>query len=258
MNKFPTLFIGHGSPMIALENTEATKTLQKLGQKIIQDYGIPKAILAISAHWYTDATYTQTAPEPEQIYDMYGFPQELYQVKYPVTGSKDLSTAILKALGHSVSINNSWGIDHGIWTLLVHIFPQASIPVVQVSVSANLNPQEAYQIGQKLAGLRSQGYLILGSGNIVHNLRCLEWDNPGGSPQAIEFDQSITKAVLSKDIDTLINYQAQPHAAYAVPTPDHFLPLLYVLGASQDSSPKVFNQTYNTGALSMTSFIFED
>ena len=258
MKRMPTLFVGHGSPMMALESTETTNTFQTIGKNIITNYGKPKAILAISDHWYTDGTYIQSAENPKQIYDMYGFPQELYEVVYPAKGDQVLTNEVQQLLGDSVSINDSWGIDHGMWTILVHMFPDASIPVVQLSINKHLSPNEMYQLGVKLQSLRDKGYLIMGSGNIVHNLRLLEWDNPSGTAATIEFDQYISKAVLENDVDTVVNYTSHPHATYAAPTPDHYLPLIYIMGASEGAKPTVFNQSYNSGTLSMTGFIFED
>lgn len=258
MKRMPTLFIGHGSPMMTLEHTETTNTFKTIGENIINNYGKPKAILAISAHWYAVGTYIQSAENPKQIYDMYGFPQELYEVVYPAKGDSTLTNKVQQLLGNSVSINDSWGIDHGMWTILVHMFPDASIPVVQLSINKYLSPKEMYELGVKLQALRDGGYLIMGSGNIVHNLRQLEWDNPSGTPATIEFDQYISNAVLNNDVNTIINYTEHPHASYAAPTPDHYLPLIYIMGASEGAKPTVFNQTYNTGSLSMTGFIFED
>lgn len=258
MKRMPTLFVGHGSPMMALEHTEITNTFKTIGQKIIKEYGTPKAILAISAHWYADGTYIQSGMNPKQIYDMYGFTQELYEVVYPAKGDSNLTKEVQKLLGNSVSINDTWGIDHGMWTVLVHMFPNASIPVVQLSINKYVSPKEMYQLGTKLQILRNEGYLIMGSGNIVHNLRLLEWENPAGTVATIEFDQYISKAVLENDVDTVVNYTTHPHASYAVPTPDHYLPLIYIMGASEGAKPTVFNQSYNSGSLSMTGFIFQD
>ena len=257
MKRMPTLFVGHGSPMMALEHTETTNTFKSIGQNIINNYGKPKAILAVSAHWYTDGTYIQSAENPKQIYDMYGFPKELYEVVYSAKGDNELTQKVQQLLGDAVSIDDTWGIDHGMWTVLVHMFSDASIPVVQLSIHKNLNPKEAYQLGTKLQSLRDEGYLIMGSGNIVHNLRRLEWDSPSGTPATIEFDRYITDAVLANDTDKVINYEQHPHADYAAPTPDHYLPLIYIMGAGEGAKPTVFNQTYNSGSLSMTGFIFE-
>ena len=237
----PTLFVGHGSPMMALEHTETTNTFKSIGQNIINNYGKPKAILAVSAHWYTDGTYIQSTENPKQIYDMYGFPKELYEVVYSAKGDNELTQKVQQLLGDAVSIDDTWGIDHGMWTVLVHMFPDASVPVVQLSINKNLNPKEAYQLGTKLQSLRDEGYLIMGSGNIVHNLRRLEWDSPSGTPATIEFDRYITDAVLANNTDKVINYEQHPHAGYAAPTPDHYLPLIYIMGAGEGAKPTVFN-----------------
>lgn len=252
----PVVFSGHGSPMVALEHNQITEGMQKVGEKIINTYGKPKAILAISAHWYTDGTYIQSAGTPRQIYDMYGFPPELYEVKYPVRGDNDLTNEVLKLLGNDVTINDSWGIDHGTWTVLVHMFPKADIPVVQLSVNGNLPPKEHYAIGEKLTVLRKQGYLIFGSGNIVHNLMRVEWDNEGGTPMTYRFNDTIRNAVVSHDHQTVIHYEDLPDASYAVPTPDHYLPLLYCLGAAGNDEVKVFNNVCNLGSMAMTGFVF--
>ena len=165
--RMPVIFSGHGSPMIALEQNDITEGMKKIGKKVISEYGKPKAILAVSAHWYTRGTFTQSTKDPSQIYDMYGFPRELYQVKYPVHGDQALTDRIKGLLGNQVSIDDSWGIDHGTWTVLVHMFPKADIPVVQLSVDGTLTSEECFEIGKKLAPLREEGYLIFGSGNIV-------------------------------------------------------------------------------------------
>lgn len=177
--KMPVIFSGHGDPMIALRDDEVTRGMRRVGDNVLKQYGKPKAILAISAHWYTKGTFVQTAAEPKQIYDMYGFPKDLYEVKYPAKGCKELSDRVKEILGDSVKVDDSWGIDHGTWTVLVHMFPDADIPVVQLSVDGALDEIGLYEIGWKLAALREEGYLIFGSGNVVHNLRRVEWDNPG-------------------------------------------------------------------------------
>ena len=157
MEKMPVIFVGHGDPMIALKINEMTETLKKVGKDIIEKHGEPKAILCISAHWYTKDTFIQGTEIPNQVYDMFGFPNELYEVKYPVKGSKELTKDVEKILGNEVKINDDWGIDHGTWTVLVHMFPEAKIPVVQLSVSANLSAEKAYKLGEKLAKLREKG-----------------------------------------------------------------------------------------------------
>ena len=256
MEKMPVIFVGHGDPMIALKINEMTETLKKIGKNIIEKHGEPKAILCISAHWYTKDTFIQSTEIPNQIYDMFGFPNELYEVKYPVKGSKELTKDVEKILGNEVKINDDWGIDHGTWTVLVHMFPEAKIPVVQLSVNANLSANKAYKLGENLAKLREKGYLIVGSGNIVHNLRKIEWDNPKGSQEADLFDSYILNSIIKREDEKVIKYEKHEYSNYAVPTPDHFMPLLYILGASQGEKPYVFNKMRELGSLSMTSYIF--
>ena len=256
MEKMPVIFVGHGDPMLALKINEMTETLKKIGKNIIEKHGEPKAILCISAHWYTKDTFIQSTEIPNQVYDMFGFPNELYEVKYPVKGSKELTKDVEKILGNEVKINDDWGIDHGTWTIFVHMFPEAKIPVVQLSVNAYLSSEEAYKLGEKLAELREKGYLIVGSGNIVHNLRKIEWDNPKGSHKADNFDKYILDSISKREDIKVINYQENEYSNYAVPTPDHFMPILYILGASKGEKPYIFNEMRELGSLSMTSYAF--
>ena len=256
MKKMPAVFVGHGDPMIALKINEMTETLKKVGRDIIEKHGEPKAILCISAHWYTKDTFIQSTEIPNQVYDMFGFPNELYEVKYPVKGSKELTKDVEKILGNEVKINDDWGIDHGTWTVFVHMFPEAKIPVVQLSVDANLSANKAYKLGEKLAKLREKGYLIVGSGNIVHNLRKIEWDNPKGTQEADKFDRYILENISKREDEKVIKYEEHEYSNYAVPTPDHFMPILYILGASQGEKPYIFNEMRELGSLSMTSYAF--
>ncbi|MDD5852099.1 MAG: 4,5-DOPA dioxygenase extradiol [Galactobacillus timonensis] len=256
MMRTPVIFSGHGSPMIALEHNEITSGMEAVGRHVIDTYGKPKAILAVSAHWYTRGTFTQSAAHPSQIYDMYGFPEELYRVKYPVSGNRELTDQIVSLLGSQVSIDDSWGIDHGTWTVLVHMFPKADIPVVQLSVDGTLTPEQCFETGKKLASLRDEGYLIFGSGNIVHNLRRVEWDNPDGTEMTHAFNDYIINAVTEKQNEKVIHYTEGPEASYAVPTPDHYLPLVYCLGAAGDDSVREFNNVCNLGSMAMTGFLW--
>lgn len=256
MEKMPVIFVGHGDPMIALKINEMTETLKKIGKDIIEKHGEPKAILCISAHWYTKDTFIQSTEIPNQVYDMFGFPNELYEVKYPVKGSKELTKDVEKILGNEVKINDDWGIDHGTWTVFVHMFPEAKIPVVQLSVNANLSANKAYKLGEKLAKLREKGYLIVGSSNIVHNLRKIEWDNPKGTQEADKFDRYILENISKREDEKVIKYEEHEYSNYAVPTPDHFMPILYILGASQGEKPYIFNEMRELGSLSMTSYAF--
>ena len=191
MKTMPALFIGHGSPMIAIDDNNITHNMSEIGKQIIRDYGQPKAILTISAHWYKNRTLIQRTESPEQIFDMYGFPKALYDVKYKPEGCLELSDAILAMKDFGAEVDNTWGIDHGTWTPFVHMFPDAKIPVVQLSVNGVLTPEQCYEMGKKLAPLRKQGYLIVGSGNVVHNLRLVNWNSDHGSPEAIAFNNYI-------------------------------------------------------------------
>lgn len=257
MNTMPSIFLGHGSPMLALDDNKLTQTLSRLGQHILNNYGRPKAILMISAHWYTNRTLIQRTDSPQQIYDMYGFPKALYEVKYPVRGCAALSDAVLAIKGLGVEVDNTWGIDHGTWTPLVHVFPDADIPVVQLSVNGALTPRQCYEIGLRLAPLRSQGYLIMGSGNVVHNLRRVNWGSRQGSPEAVAFNRYITEAVEHRNDEAVIGYASHPDARYAVPTADHFLPLLYVLGANDGRHVTIFNNHLELDAMAMTGYLIE-
>ena len=252
----PAVFVGHGSPMLALDDDDVTRGLATLGKKIIAGFGKPKAILMVSAHWYTHGNLVQKTEAPRQVFDMYGFPKRLYEVKYAPAGCAALSDALLGLEGLDAAIDNSWGIDHGTWTPLVHVFPKADVPVVQLSVNGTLSPQECFNIGTLLKPLRKAGFLVMGSGNIVHNLRRVDWESRHGSPETLAFEKFVVEAVQAKDYAALFAYQAHPNARYAVPTDDHFLPLFYVLGAAEGESAAVFNRVSNLDSMSMTGFAF--
>ena len=254
--RMPVVFSGHGSPMLALEDNSVTRGLRIIGSQITEQFGKPKAILAVSAHWYTKGTFVQSTENPKQVYDMYGFPKALYDFKYPVKGSPELSGRVSALLGGKVSVNDDWGIDHGTWTVLCHMFPEADVPVVQLSVDGTLSPDEIYNLGKALSPLRDEGYLILASGNVVHNLRLVEWDNPDGSPHCLAFNEAITEYVRNREDDRVIAYEYVPNAGYAAPTPEHFLPLLYMLGAAEGEKPLVFNNHCELGAIAMTGYAF--
>lgn len=242
--------------MIALKDDEVTRGMRAVGEKVLEQFGKPKGILAVSAHWYTKGSFVQSAEKPKQIYDMYGFPKELYEVKYPVQGCAELTERVQELLGRQVAVNDDWGIDHGSWTVLKHMFPDADIPVVQLSVNGLISNEEIVGLGAKLAPLRDEGFLIVGSGNIVHNLRLVEWDNPNGTEQTLKFNQYIIHKIYNRDVQAVTDYSHAPEADYAVPTPEHYLPLLYCLGAADGDAPAVFNNVCNLGAIAMTGFAF--
>lgn len=254
--RMPVIFSGHGSPMLALEHTTVTEGLHTIGSRILSRFGKPKAILAVSAHWYTRGTFVQRTESPKQVYDMYGFPKELYEFTYPVKGSPALADRVLDLLGDNVETDNSWGIDHGTWTVLCHMFPKADIPVVQLSVDRTIGVQAMYEIGKKLSVLRDEGYLIFASGNVVHNLGMVDWNNPSGSKETLAFNQQVIDYVTSRQDDKTMAWQLIPHASYAVPTAEHYLPLIYMLGAAEGEKPEVFNNHSELGSIAMTGFAF--
>jgi len=249
----PVLFVGHGSPMNAIEQNEFTETWQNLAKKIPR----PNSILAVSAHWFTAGSRIQTAVHPRQIYDMYGFPQALYNVQFHADGNPGLAEKIIKLVHTKVEVDNSWGIDHGTWAVLCRMYPHADIPVVQLSVNRNASFEEQYMLGQELKQLRDEGVLILGSGNIVHNLGMINWDKAGGFDWANSFDTAVRDAVLAGDIHAVMQTASSgKNAGLAIPSPDHFMPLLYALGAADKDPAVVFNNSCTLGSLSMTGFVF--
>jgi 4,5-DOPA dioxygenase extradiol len=244
-------FIGHGSPMNALEHNAQTQQWHSMvrGSK-------PRAILMISAHWYTHGTAVTAMNFPRTIHDFYGFPADLYQIQYSAQGCPELATQIKSLLAPTeVQLNMNWGLDHGAWSVLLHMFPNADVPVVQLSLDQNLTPLEHLQLAKKLASLRQQGVMIIGSGNVVHNLRMLDWQSTQPPLWAEQFNNKIKELLLENNLKGLAQYQNIGEAArLAVPHPDHFLPLLYVLGARLDGDEiSLFNDEILYGALSMLS-----
>lgn len=253
--KMPVLFVGHGSPMNAIEDNEFSRGWKEIAKKI----PTPKAILVVSAHYYTNGTKTDDTKIPKLIYDMYGFPDELYNVQYPVSGAPKTVEKTISLLKNKATIDKTWGIDHGAWSVLVHMYPNADIPVFELSIDRNLPLEEHYEIGRTLSSLREDGVLILCSGNIVHNLQLIDWQIDGGFDWAYSFDQYIKENVLNRNIENIIHYQnAGDSSNYAFFTKEHYIPLLYALGASDSSdSVTVFNEKCVLGSLSMTSYYFE-
>lgn len=249
----PVLFAGHGSPMNAIEDNKYSQVWRKLSDYIPK----PKAILSVSAHWYTDGTRIQNVINQKMIYDMYGFPSELYEVVYAAEGSPDAASRTSELISRNVIVDNSWGLDHGTWSVLKWMYPEADIPVFQLSVDRKINPVEHYKIGSELKELRKEGVLIFGSGNVVHNLSLVDWNMNGGYTWAEEFDSYIKENIMKKDIDGVINYKnAGESSNYAFRTPEHFDPLLYILGsANEDDEVSVYNDSCVMGSLSMTCYL---
>ncbi|SHO43407.1 4,5-DOPA-extradiol-dioxygenase [Anaerocolumna xylanovorans] len=253
VKRMPVLFAGHGSPMNAIEDNRFTRGWEEAARIIPR----PKAILSVSAHWFAPQTGVFTEQKPRQIYDMYGFPRKLYELKYEPEGSPEHAMEVLSLLKEEAVSDNRWGMDHGTWSVLCKMYPMADIPVFQLSIDSSKDALYHYELGKKLAPLREEGVLILGSGNVVHHLGRVNWEmEEEGYPFAKEFDSYIKECLLKKDIDGIINYRRSKASLEAFPTPEHFYPLLYALGAAgEDYEAEIFNEAYVLGALSMTSYL---
>lgn len=255
-SRMPVLFLGHGNPMNAIENNEFTEGFRNISTTI----GKPAYILCISAHWETRGTFVTAMERPETIHDFGGFPKELYDVQYNAPGSPLLADEICKiSPDSSVKPDLSWGLDHGAWSVIKHLYPDADVPVVELSLDYTKSPQEHFMLAKELEWLRHKGVLIIGSGNIVHNLRRVAWDKidsgPFGYDWANEADDKIKKFILEEDYKSLINYKAQgPEIQLSVPTPEHYLPLLYAISLRSKNEELIFfNDKAVGGSLTMTS-----
>ena len=250
----PVLFVGHGSPMNAIEENEFSTEWAKVGTSLSR----PQAILCISAHWQTRGTMVTAMDKPPTIHDFGGFPQELFDKQYPAPGSPEFAKQTKDLVKKtSVGLDNTWGLDHGTWSVLAKMFPKADIPTYQLSLDYTQPPDYHYELAKELNELRKKGILILGSGNIVHNLRMVSFDMGGGFDWAIEFDDKIKKAVEERDHKSLIGYEQFGSAArLAVPTNEHYLPMLYAV-ALQGKTENVsfFNAKNTAGSISMRSMI---
>lgn len=247
----PLLFIGHGSPMNAIEDNPFSQTWRKLGQQLPK----PQAILCLSAHYTTRGHFATGNEQPPTIHDFYGFPQALFAQQYPAPGSPALAQEVVSLSGAGSGISLDWGLDHGTWSVLLHLFPKADIPVVQLSLDLSLTPKQQMEVGRRLSSLRKKGILIMGSGNIVHNLRTATPAMKDPYPWAVQFGDAIDEMVLQGKHDGIANYQTLPGAAQSVPTTEHFVPLLYILGAAdKQDKPTHFNHAYTFGSLSMTGY----
>jgi 4,5-DOPA dioxygenase extradiol len=249
----PVLFVGHGSPMNAIENNEYTKAWQVMSKSLPK----PNAIVCISAHWETKGTYVTAMEKPQTIHDFGGFPQALFDVQYPAPGNPELAMETKKLITKAeVGMDEKWGLDHGAWSVIKVMYPDADIPVIQLSLDYNLKPQFHYDLAKELAPLRKKGVLILGSGNMVHNLGMLNWNKPdGGFDWSQTANEKFKKLILDNDHSSLINYRnLGREVELAVPSPEHYLPLLYSLALkTQNEEVAFFNDKYVMGSLSMTS-----
>ena len=253
----PVFFIGHGSPMNGIEQNIFSKKWQEIGKTI----DLPCAVLVVSAHWLTTGTLVTAMSEPKTIHDFGGFPKELFNVQYPAPGSPFFAEETAKLVtSTNVGLDHDWGLDHGTWTVVRHMFPDANVPVLQLSIDYNKPAAYHYNLAKELYELRKRGVMVIGSGNMIHNLRMIDWNNmaePGfGFDWAKSLNETFKKKILSKDHKDLIEYERLGEAArLAIPTPDHYYPMLYALALMNNTDDvSIFNDEYVGGSLSMTSF----
>ena len=236
----PLIFVGHGNPMNAVARNAWTDGWASIGKSIPR----PQAVLSVSAHWYVSSTAVTAGRAPKTIHDFGGFPQELYDIEYPAPGSPKLARRVSDLLGPvSAGLDKSWGLDHGTWAVLCHVFPKADVPVVQLSIDRRQPPEFHYEIGKRLAPLREEGVLVIGSGNIVHNLHAYAWGRQGINPfdWAVRFEKRARELLIEGNDAVLVAYEKLGRdAMLSIPTPDHYLPLLYVLGARRKDEPVRF------------------
>lgn len=258
--KMPVLFMGHGSPMNAIEENGFVRGFREAGKTLPK----PQAILCVSAHWETRGTYVTAMEKPATIHDFGGFPRELYEVQYPAPGSPDLAKQTKDIVKKTeVGLDDKWGLDHGCWSVVKHLYPDADVPVIQMSLDRFQTPQYHYELGKELAALRDKGVLIIGSGNMVHNLRMVAWDKLNdeayGYDWALEAREKMNRYILNGDHQQLINYSSQGRPfELAIPTPEHYIPLLYVLALKEENEKiSLFNDKPVGGSLTMTSVKIE-
>jgi 4,5-DOPA dioxygenase extradiol len=257
--RMPVLFLGHGSPMNGIEDNEFVRAFKKQGQQLDK----PNAIIVVSAHWETNGTFVTAMQNPRTIHDFGGFPKALYEVQYPAPGHPALAKEISEYVNPkgTVHLDDKWGLDHGAWTVIKHLFPDADVPVIQLSLDYKMTPQQHYELAQQLKKLREKGVLIVGSGNMVHNLRKVDFrkiNENYGYDWAIEADSKMKEWILEGNHQNLIDFNKQGEAFnLAIPTPEHYLPLLYTLGLKDEKdNTTIFNDSPLGGSLTMTSVKF--
>ena len=256
-NRMPAIFFGHGNPMNAIVDNAYTRGWAEIGESLPR----PKAILCVSAHWYIPETAVTAVDTPRTIHDFGGFPRELYQIDYPAPGSPELASRVAELLAPTpVGLDESWGLDHGTWSVLCHVFPNAEIPVVQLSIDETQPPEFHYELGQRIAPLRDEGILIIGSGNLVHNLPSYAWGRHGveAFDWAVRFEKQAREFLLANDHAPLIGYEnLSEDARLSAPTPDHYLPLLYVMGSRIEGDDVTFPvEGVDGGSVSMLTVKF--
>ncbi len=253
--RMPVLFLGHGSPMNAIEENEFVQGFRRQGREIAR----PQAILVVSAHWETRGTRVTAMEQPRTIHDFGGFPKALFDVQYPAPGSPELAAETQRLVKTTtVQPDHHWGLDHGAWSVVKHMYPDADVPVIQMSLDHTLSPEQHYALAQELASLRDKGVLIIGSGNMVHNLGMVAWDKLNASygfDWALEAREKMNRHIVNGDHATLVDFRKQGRAFdLAIPTPEHYLPLLYTLALQgKDEQAVLFNDKPLAGSLTMTS-----
>ncbi len=253
--KMPVLFLGHGSPMNAIEENEFVANFRRLGNELVR----PNAILCISAHWETNGTYVTAMQNPPTIHDFGGFPQELFEVQYPAPGSPQLAKQTKAIITKTnVGLDDKWGLDHGAWSVIKHLYPNADIPVIQMSIDYTQPAKYHYELAKELNGLRTKGVLIVGSGNMVHNLRMVSWKRLNevyAYDWTIEANEKMKHFIVNEDHKSLINFKSQGKAfELAIPTPEHYMPLIYTLALkTKNEEITIFNDKPVGGSLTMTS-----
>jgi 4,5-DOPA dioxygenase extradiol len=254
--KMPVLFLGHGSPMNAIEENEFVAGFRKMGNELPK----PKAILVVSAHWETRGTFVTAMQNPRTIHDFGGFPKALFDVQYPAPGSPELAQETKNTVKKTeIGLDQSWGLDHGAWSVVKHLYPNADVPVIQMSIDHFQTPQYHYELAKELASLRKKGVLIIGSGNMVHNLRMVAWDKLNTPNYAFDWateaSDKMKQFILNGDHKQLVNFSAQGKPfELAIPTPEHYIPLLYTLGLKEENEAvSLFNDKAVGGSLTMTS-----
>lgn len=256
-NKMPLLFVGHGNPMNAIEDNEYSSKWKTLGVELPK----PQAILCVSAHWETRGTFVTAMQKPKTIHDFGGFPQELFNVEYPANGNPVLAKQVKDEIKKTdVQLDENWGLDHGCWSVIKRMYPNADVPVLQLSIDYTKPAQYHYDLAKELASLRNKGVLIVGSGNMVHNLGMVNWRNPnGGYDWADEINTTFKKLIETNNHKELINYTSLGKSAeLAIPTPEHYLPLIYIMGLKEEKeNVSFFNDKTMMGSLSMTSVKIE-
>jgi len=252
-SKMPVLFVGHGSPMNAIGENRSRPAWREMGLRL----GKPEVIVAVSAHWMTHGLCVRRSESNPQVNDMYGFPDELYAVKYAPQSSVEMADKTLEALGGMATVANDWGIDHGVWTVLCNMYPEADVPVVMVSTDVDATAEAQFEAGKRLARLRSEGAMIVASGNVVHNLRMVNWRMRGGFDWADAFDETVKLHIQAGDYARIIDYKSIADHDLAIPTTEHFFPLLTALGAVVEGDRcEVWNEYRELGSMSMTSYLF--